>query len=98
MPMLWTLTIQQEREVMRTAVARKSGAFVSGKRVAQSGDTKKGFAVQIEEFITRWKQSGGSERANFQTFAYELCDILDVPRPAPASERSTAQAGVVAEL
>jgi len=42
--------------------------------------------LQIEEFITRWKASGGSERANFQTFANELTDILGVARPAPATE------------
>jgi len=42
--------------------------------------------LQIEEFITRWKASGGSERANFQTFANELTDILGVTRPAPATE------------
>lgn len=48
--------------------------------------------MDIEDFISRWKQSGGSERANFQTFAYELCDVLDVPRPAPATEKPTAHA------
>ena len=42
--------------------------------------------MQIEEFITRWKASGGSERANFQTFANELTDLLGVTRPAPATE------------
>lgn len=48
--------------------------------------------MQIEDFITRWQQSGGSERANFQTFANELCDALGVPRPAPASETASANA------
>ncbi|WP_454268909.1 class I SAM-dependent DNA methyltransferase [Roseovarius sp. MBR-51] len=42
--------------------------------------------LQIEDFITRWKGSGGSERANFQTFANELCDVLDLPKPAPATD------------
>jgi len=42
--------------------------------------------LEIEEFISRWKKSGGSERANFQTFANELTDILGVTRPAPATE------------
>ncbi|MDE0203716.1 MAG: class I SAM-dependent DNA methyltransferase [Rhodospirillaceae bacterium] len=40
----------------------------------------------IEAFIGRWKQSGGAEMANFQTFANELCDLLGVPRPDPAQE------------
>ena len=40
----------------------------------------------IEAFISRWEKSGGSESANFQTFANELCDLLGVPRPDPAQE------------
>jgi hypothetical protein len=48
-----------------------------------------GISPSVETFIERWRQSGGSERANFQTFANELTDLLGVPRPAPA----TAQAG-----
>jgi hypothetical protein len=46
--------------------------------------------LQIDEFIDRWKPSGGSERANFQTFANELCDVLGVPRPAPATNVTNA--------
>ncbi|MEY8842052.1 class I SAM-dependent DNA methyltransferase, partial [Cribrihabitans sp. XS_ASV171] len=46
--------------------------------------------MQVEDFISRWEQSGGSERANFQTFANELTDLLDVPRPAPATEAAHA--------
>jgi hypothetical protein len=42
--------------------------------------------LKIENFITCWKGSGGSERANFQTFANELCDVLDLPKPAPATD------------
>jgi len=48
--------------------------------------------LNTEDFIVRWKQSGGSERANFQTFANELCDALGVPRAAPASETASAGA------
>lgn len=36
---------------------------------------------QVEDFIARWSKSSGAERANFQGFAYELCDLLGVPRP-----------------
>lgn len=46
--------------------------------------------LQIEEFIGRWKSSGGSERANFQTFANELCEVLGLPKPAPATEATRA--------
>ena len=42
--------------------------------------------MQIEDFISRWKASGGSERANFQTFANELCDSLGLPKPSPSTE------------
>lgn len=40
----------------------------------------------IEAFITRWQgQEGGAERANYALFLAELCDVLEVPRPDPAS-------------
>lgn len=38
----------------------------------------------IEIFIRRWAQSS-AERANFQSFAGELCDVLGVDRPGPAT-------------
>ena len=41
----------------------------------------------IEAFIGRWEKSGGSEMANFQPFANELCDLLGVPKPDPAQEQ-----------
>jgi hypothetical protein len=37
----------------------------------------------IRESIDRWDPSGGAERANYQLFISELCDVLKVPRPAP---------------
>ena len=41
--------------------------------------------MDVEEFITRWTaREGGAERANYQMFLSELCDVLDVPRPDPA--------------
>lgn len=38
----------------------------------------------VIDFITRWQTSGGSERANYQLFLTELCDLLALPRPDPA--------------
>ncbi|MCZ8184219.1 MAG: class I SAM-dependent DNA methyltransferase [Beijerinckiaceae bacterium] len=39
-----------------------------------------------EAFIARWTAStGGAERANYASFLIELCDVLGVPRPDPAS-------------
>jgi hypothetical protein len=46
--------------------------------------------VLVDDFIERWSRSGGSERANFQTFANELCDALDLPKPDPAKAATRA--------
>jgi hypothetical protein len=51
---------------------------------------------RIEAFITRWAASGASERANYQLFLAELCELLDVPRPDPATP-DNAQNGYVFE-
>ncbi len=42
--------------------------------------------ADIDNFIARWQKSGGSELANFQMFADELCDLLGLPRPDPSQE------------
>nr|WP_120278133.1 DNA methyltransferase [Rhizobium sp. AG855] len=40
----------------------------------------------VEAFITRWQgQEGGQERANYALFLTELCDLLELPHPEPAS-------------
>lgn len=41
--------------------------------------------MDVEAFINRWKSSGGSESANFHSFAHDLTDLLSVPRPDPAT-------------
>jgi len=38
-----------------------------------------------QPFIDRWKNSAGAERANYQLFLSELCDVLGVPRPDPTT-------------
>lgn len=40
--------------------------------------------ASIEDFINRWQQSGAAERANFQSFAKELCKLLSIDEPEPA--------------
>ncbi len=40
-----------------------------------------------ENFITRWKASGASERANYQLFLSEICELLGVEKPRPASDK-----------
>ena len=39
----------------------------------------------LHAFIARWHASGAAERANYQLFLAELCAVLDVPAPDPAS-------------
>ena len=39
-----------------------------------------------ETFIARWSKVTGTERANYQLFITELCGLLDVPLPEPASD------------
>ena len=46
--------------------------------------TVKESSGSIDDFITRWSKSAGAERANFQGFAYELCELLGVDRPVPS--------------
>jgi SAM-dependent methyltransferase len=46
---------------------------------------RRGATLDIEAFITRWTaREGGAERANYQMFLSELCDVLGVDRPEPA--------------
>jgi len=41
---------------------------------------------QVEAFIARWQgQEGGQERANYALFLTELCDLLGLAHPDPAS-------------
>ena len=40
----------------------------------------------VEAFIARWSKSGGAERANYQLFLSELCDLIGVGKPDPAQE------------
>ena len=39
----------------------------------------------VEAFIIRWDGTAMAERANAQLFLAELCDVLAVPRPDPAT-------------
>ena len=42
--------------------------------------------TQIDEFTARWKSSGGSEQANYQSFVIELTELLGLERPFPATD------------
>jgi hypothetical protein len=43
-----------------------------------------GSAAAVDAFIARWGSSAGAERANYQIFLAELCDLRGVPRPDPS--------------
>ncbi|SDF89863.1 hypothetical protein SAMN05216241_10374 [Limimonas halophila] len=40
----------------------------------------------VEAFVAKWRDPEGSERSNYQLFIVELCELLDLPRPGPATE------------
>ena len=42
-------------------------------------------AAAVSTFISRWSAAQAAERANYQLFLSELCDVLEVPRPDPAT-------------
>ncbi|HSN99469.1 MAG TPA: DNA methyltransferase, partial [Candidatus Nanopelagicales bacterium] len=41
--------------------------------------------MDVASFIAKWSRSSASERANKDIFLVELCDLLGVPRPDPAT-------------
>lgn len=50
---------------------------------------------RAEAFIARWQgREGGQERANYALFLSELCDVLGVSRPEPASATTEENAYV----
>jgi len=42
-------------------------------------------ADDVERFITEWRASSGSERANSQPFLIDLCRLLELPPPQKAN-------------
>ncbi len=48
----------------------------------------------LNAFIERWSRAQAAERANYQLFLSELCDLLEVPRPDPAGPDTEANAYV----
>lgn len=50
--------------------------------------------TSIDTFIARWRASGAAERANYQLFLSELCDVLSVERPHPTTPDESANAYV----
>ncbi|MYA59013.1 MAG: class I SAM-dependent DNA methyltransferase, partial [Chloroflexi bacterium] len=53
---------------------------------AWTGRGEDGGGTEVDAFLDRWEKSGGSESANFQMFAGELCELLGVAKPDPSEE------------
>ncbi len=53
--------------------------FRAGRTVESRRDRLE--AVDLQTFITKWRASGASERANKDSFLRDLCDVLGVPHP-----------------
>ena len=51
-------------------------------------------STAVEAFIARWQAAGGSERANYQLFITELCELLGLPKPEPAQAEAEENAYV----
>ncbi|MEE4297689.1 MAG: type IIL restriction-modification enzyme MmeI, partial [Wenzhouxiangella sp.] len=43
-------------------------------------------SATIDAFIERWQHARGKERANYQLFLTELCQLLNLPGPEPAGD------------
>ncbi len=50
--------------------------------------------MTYSDFETRWKPSGGAERANYVSFLQDLCDLIGVARPDPTTENPAHDAYV----
>ncbi|WP_116363918.1 class I SAM-dependent DNA methyltransferase [Parahaliea mediterranea] len=48
----------------------------------------------VDSFIARWSKATGTEKANYQLFLTELCTLLHLPQPEPASEDTETNAYV----
>lgn len=48
----------------------------------------------VDQFIQRWEAGSGTERANYQLFLTELCQLLEIPQPEPATKDSEKNAYV----
>ena len=50
--------------------------------------------TRVAAFVNRWQSASGSERANYQLFIADLCNLLEVDKPEPAHENNRDNAYV----
>src|SRR5690554_6945881 len=63
-----------------------SPSLLTRRSRTQPMETWKPNPEATDNFITRWQEGGGSERANYQLFLMELCELLELPKADPASD------------
>src|SRR5690554_1591984 len=63
-----------------------SPSLLTRRSRTQPMETWKPNPEATDNFITRWQEGGGSERANYQLFLMELCELLELPKSDPASD------------
>ena len=73
--------LRQHLPARITAGQRQQEAAAFGMRPSENEADSQD---RVDAFIARWAGSGGAERANFQGFVYELCDLIGVERPEAA--------------
>ncbi|MFM7107269.1 MAG: class I SAM-dependent DNA methyltransferase [Planctomycetaceae bacterium] len=68
--------------------------MTGSERSTTAAEQGRGPGAALDAFIARWGASAGAERANYQLFLAELCDVLGVPRPEPSVADEAANAYV----
>ena len=74
------------QSVIDRSTATETQAAVTDNIVTDETTRSQRFVPELEQvarFIEHWAASGGAERANFPSFAHNLCDLLAVPHPEP---------------
>ncbi|GAB4124334.1 MAG: hypothetical protein Tsb0027_22730 [Wenzhouxiangellaceae bacterium] len=90
---MYRLQLDPEHKFQNNPVMtqNKSGDTVQGTHQAPAALTAPG---DVDAFIERWRDTGGKERANYQLFLTELCQLLGLPGPEPAGENDRDDAYV----
>ena len=76
------------QSVIDRSTATETQAAVTDNIVTDETTRSQRFVPELEQvarFIEHWAASGGAERANFPSFAHNLCDVLAVPHPEQGS-------------
>jgi hypothetical protein len=81
------VSVRPQSGRVRLGVMTGSEQSITTTAAAQGRGPEEG---AVEAFIARWGTSSGAERANYQIFLAELCDLLGLPRPDPSVAEEAA--------